>query len=80
MNVPPEPPNPNEMVGPRGRRGRILRPGTPEFDEAMRVAGEQQRAAAEARRAAQEQRRQLLIKQREILRRQRQRQQQMQQP
>lgn len=78
-NEPPVPPNPNEMTGPRRPGRRILRPGTPEFDEAMRTAVEQKRAGEEARRAAQEQRRQMLIKQREILQRQRQRQKQMQQ-
>ncbi len=76
---PPVPPDPNGMNNPRRPGRRIMRPGTPEFEEAMRTAAEQQRAGEEARRAAQEQRRQMLIKQREILQRQRQRQKQRQQ-
>ncbi len=76
---PPVPPNPNEMTGPRRPGRRVMRPGTPEFEEAMRTAEEQKRAGEEARRAAQEQRRQMLIKQRELLQRQRQRQIQRQQ-
>ncbi len=76
---PPVPPDPDEMTGPRRPGRRVLRPGTPEFEEAMRTAAEQRRAGEEARRAALEQRRQMLIKQREIIQRQRQRQRQRQQ-
>jgi len=77
---PPEPPEPNEMTVPPRRARKIMRPGNPEFEEAMREAEEAKRAGAEARRAATEQRRLILIRQREIMRRQRQRQNQMQQP
>src|ERR1044071_452895 len=76
---PPVPPDPEAMRYPRRPGRRVLRPGTPEFEEAIRTAAERKRAGEEARRAAQQQRRQTLIKQREILQRQRQRQRQMQQ-
>ena len=74
---PPEPPDPGERPDPRRRPRRILRPGDPQFDEAMRAAEDARRAGDEARRAAREQRRLMLLKQRQqILERQRQRRQQ----
>ncbi len=79
-NDPPVPPNPNGITAPQRPPRKIMRPGDPEFEEAMREAEEARREAAEARRAAQDQRRPLIIRSRELLRRQRQRQRQMQQP
>jgi serine/threonine protein kinase len=77
---PPEPPNPDPMADPR-RRGRLLpRPGDPNFEEAMRAAGERRRAADEERRAAQERRRLILMQQRIMLENERRRRKQMQQP
>jgi serine/threonine protein kinase len=73
---PPVPPNPNGITAPQRPPRKIMRPGDPEFAEAMREAEEARREAEEARRAAQEQRRPLIIRQREILRRQRQRRRQ----
>jgi serine/threonine protein kinase len=77
-NIPPEPPDPKDMPGTRRPGTRVMRPGDPEFEEAIRMAVEQKRAAAEARRAALEQRRLMLIKQRQIQERERQRRQQTQ--
>ncbi|HEX8846504.1 MAG TPA: protein kinase [Pyrinomonadaceae bacterium] len=59
-------------------RGRP-RPGTPEFEEAMRDAAERRREAEELRRQAQEQRREILRRQRLILEAERRRRQQQQQ-
>ena len=76
----PEPPEPGELPDPRRRPPRrILRPGTPEFNETMRAAEDAKRAGEEARRAAREQRRLMILKQRQqILERTRQRRQQQQ--
>lgn len=74
----PVPPNPNGMNGPRRRIPRVMRPGDPEFEEAMRAAEEQRRAAAEARRAALEQQRLILLKQRQIQERERLRRRRLQ--
>ena len=86
-NNPPVPPDPNGITSPQRPTRKIMRPGDPQFEEAMRQAEEARREGeearregAEARRAAQEQRRPMIIRQRELLRRQRQRQRQMQQP
>jgi serine/threonine protein kinase len=78
-NNPPVPPDPGGMNVPRRRAPRVMRPGDPEFEEAMRVAEEQRRAGAEARRAALEQQRLILIKQRQIQERERQRRRRLQQ-
>jgi serine/threonine protein kinase len=77
----PEPPDPDTMPQPPRHPRRVLRPGDPEFEEAMREAEEArqeaQREGAKARRDAREQRRLMLIKQRQqILERERRRQQQ----
>jgi serine/threonine protein kinase len=80
-NEPPDPPEPEDMPPPTRRPRKIMRPGDPEFDEAMRAAEEARRAGEEARRAAREQKRQILLKQRQqIMERERQRRQQQMQP
>jgi hypothetical protein len=86
-NIPPEPPDPNQVPDPRRPGVRVMRPGTPEFEEMMRKAEAQRRAALEARREALEQQkvilrrqRQLQIQERERRRRLLQQQQTQQQP
>jgi serine/threonine protein kinase len=87
-NEPPDPPDTEDV--PPARRPpppKIMRPGDPEFDEAMRQAAEARRAGEEARRAgeaarraaAREQRRMLLKQRQEIMERERRRQQQQRQ-
>lgn len=79
----PETPKPGALPAPQGRPAppyRIIHPGDPRFEEALRAADEARKAGEEARRAAREQRRLMILKQRQqILERERQRQQQQQQ-
>jgi serine/threonine protein kinase len=78
IDEPPDPPETDERPETPRRARRLLFPGTPEFEEAMRQAAEARRAGEEARRAAQEQRRIMIIKQREALEKEKQRRQQQQ--
>ena len=80
-NPAPVPPNPNPLADPgRFPPRRVMRPGDPGFEEAIRMAEEQRRAAEEIRRADREQRRQMLLKQRQILEQQQKRREQMRPP